>query len=67
MIDLERIKMMIIYYDLFVNQKKSYREIANIYNVNHMKVKRTLEDIKYFDPDKYIKYRRVIDEKKVKK
>ena len=39
---------------------KSYREIAEMYNTNPMKVKRRLEMIKEYDTDKYNQYRKKV-------
>lgn len=67
MIELTHIKEMIIYYKLYMQYNKSYREIAKLYNTNPMKVKRRLEMLKDYDVNKYNKYRKKVFEYGTKK
>lgn len=67
MIELKHIKEMIIYYKMYMQYDKSYREIAKLYNTNPMKVKRRLEMLKDYDVDKYNKYRKKVIEIGAKK
>lgn len=67
MIELKHIKEMIIFYKMYMQYNKSYREIAVLYNTNPMKVKRRLEMLKDYDADKYNKYRKKVIENGTKK
>lgn len=67
MIELKHIKEMIIFYKMYMQYNKSYREIATLYNTNPMKVKRRLEMLKNYDVDKYNNYRKKVIENGTKK
>lgn len=60
MVQLKHINEMILYYKCYMQLNKSYREIAEMYNTNPMKVKRRLEMIKEYDTDKYNQYRKKV-------